>query len=71
MDDKRIKYYPFRDDAKLIIEEFDDFSEELVSSIYDHRGSHLRDDTELQAWAQELSVGKGKVSILQNLLTCF
>lgn len=61
MDDKRIKYYPFRDDAKLILDEFEDFSEEFVSLIYGGRGCHIENDKELQSWVNELSAGKGKV----------
>ena len=64
MDDKRIKYYPFRDDAKLLLEEFENFSEEFVSSIYGGRGCYIENDKELQSWANELSVGKGKVSCI-------
>lgn len=65
MDDKRIKYYPFRDDAKLLLEEFENFSEEFVSSIYGGRGCYIENDKELQSWANELSVGKGKVSCIK------
>lgn len=61
MDDKRIKYYPFRDDAKLLLDKFEDFSEEFVSTIYGYRGHYIKNDKELQSWVNELSVGKGKV----------
>ena len=70
MDDERIKYYPFRDDAKLILDEYENFANDLVCSIYTGRfGNTLKNDKELQSWANELSIdgkiqpdgGKGKV----------
>ena len=67
MDDERIKYYPFRDDAKEILEEYEHFADELVDKFY--RGyfwyEKINEDKELQSWVQELSVhaqGKGNVS---------
>ena len=72
MDDERIKYFPFRDDAKLILEEYENFANELIESIYSKRRSgkkRIQNDAELQSWANELSIdgkispdgGKGKV----------
>ena len=62
MDDKRLKYYPFRDDSKLLLDELENFSEELVGSIYGYGGCWIENDLELQNWVQELSGGKGRVS---------
>ena len=70
MEDKRIKYFPFRDDVKLIMKEYESFANELVCSIYTGRNRNtLENDVELQAWTNELSIdgkiqpdgGKGKV----------
>ena len=70
MEDNRIKYFPFRDDVKLIMKEYARFASELVCSIYTGRNRNtLENDVELQAWANELSIdgkiqpdgGKGKV----------
>lgn len=62
MDDNRIKYYPFRDDAALLLEEYGKFAKEWVESLYDHHNC-IKDDQELQGWVAELSdSSKGKVS---------
>ena len=67
MDDEEIKYYPFRDDVKEIMKEYDIFVDDIMKSYY--RGGRLRRDKELQSWANELSpegkvqpdAGRGKV----------
>ena len=59
MDDKRIKYFPFRDDVQLIMKEYVKFANELVCSIYSNRKyskKFIGNDRELQSWANELSL---------------
>jgi len=61
MDDRRIKYYPFRDDAAVLLAEYGKFAKEWVESIYDHHNC-IKDDHELQEWVAELSdSSKGKM----------
>ena len=76
LDDKRIKYFPFRDDVKVILKVYDCFIDKLVDSYYKSFVSNrVRYDKELQSWANELSIhgkkqpdgGKGKVNISSTL----
>ena len=67
MDDERIKYYPFREDIKIIMKEYDGFANELVNKYY--RGcfsqEKIKEDKELQLWVKELSAhgqGNGQVN---------
>ena len=57
MDDERIQYYPFRDDVKEILNEFDQFAEEYINEFYLDRycREKIRNDKELQSWVQEIS----------------
>lgn len=75
LDDKRIKYYPFRDDAKLILKVFEEFINDLLDSYYVRKGPisiYVKHDKELQAMANEISLhgnklpdgGKGRVKII-------
>ena len=77
LDDDRIKYYPFRDDAKIVLKEFKVFVNKIVDTYYNQgfwfrRRSQIQNDKELQSWVNELSIdgaekpngGKGKVRIL-------
>ena len=70
LDDERIKYYPFREDAKEILSLFKAFVHKFVQTYYGaHNSNSIRDDKELQAMANEISIhgtkkpdgGKGKV----------
>ena len=70
LDDTRIKYYPFRDDAITLMDEFNIFIEDLLRRYYGSTSYQVRADKELQSWVNELSIdgkiqpdgGKGKVS---------
>eukprot|EP00111_Clytia_hemisphaerica_P024561 TCONS_00072416-protein len=69
LDDTRIKYYPFREDAITLIGEFNIFIENLLRRYYGSNSHRVRADKELQSWVNELSIdgkiqpdgGKGKV----------
>ncbi|XP_047133086.1 polyunsaturated fatty acid 5-lipoxygenase isoform X1 [Hydra vulgaris] len=68
LDDTRIKYYPYRDDARVISKELLDFSIKVVN-LYYKDNKDVINDVELQSFANELSIdgtvkpdgGKGKV----------
>lgn len=55
IDDESIKYYPFRDDAKLIWEELEIFATDFVN-LYYASDSVVSGDTELQSFANEMSI---------------
>lgn len=72
LDDERISYYPFRDDAKVIWEELRSFASAVVDSVYDSNRD-VKHDSELQSFINELSPdgtgpdgGRGKFRGLPN-----
>ncbi|XP_066919919.1 polyunsaturated fatty acid 5-lipoxygenase-like [Clytia hemisphaerica] len=67
LDDEDIKYYPFRDDVKVIMKEYEIFIDDIIKTYY--RRGRIHRDAELQSWANELSpegtvqpdAGRGKM----------
>ncbi|XP_047133050.1 polyunsaturated fatty acid 5-lipoxygenase [Hydra vulgaris] len=59
LDDIRIKYYPYRDDTRVISKELLSFSKKVVNLYYKHNDDVIYDE-ELQNFANELSI-EGKV----------
>eukprot|EP00111_Clytia_hemisphaerica_P017919 TCONS_00053029-protein len=54
LDNKRIKYYPFRDDAEVLWEELAGFTNDVISEIY-KTDDEVSQDPSLQSFATELS----------------
>ncbi|XP_066931954.1 hydroperoxide isomerase ALOXE3-like [Clytia hemisphaerica] len=62
LDDPNIKYFPFRDDAKLLMAENALFVDEIIKHVYGNSNKKLRNDKEFQAWINEVS-SKGKPAL--------
>jgi arachidonate 15-lipoxygenase len=69
-DPTRLPHYPFRDDGLLIWEAITNFVKEYLNYFYENE--NIQDDTELQAWANDLATVakiKGMPKAINNVST--